>query len=270
LSIGVPSLSAIRVIPCSGDLSTRIVAMPGVRHRPPAIRQARNRKGGRSMNAFEKINIAILLATVSYIIAVNDRLARVEDIEPAARWAITVLTSVGLFRLLFVFVFWVIKRSDTLLAVFHRERFLKGLWTYRYEVDGQVHVGLWRVTQDLGSISVTGYGIDPSGRIDSHFRSISQMFEHQGVDEIMFARTDSATGDDHFAKSTLYIDAKSRPNWFSGPTFMRVQSVLYGFEEAGFRNADLILRRVGDDRGEAQIVEELCGHAIDRIPAIVG
>jgi hypothetical protein len=79
-----------------------------------------------------------------------------------------------------------------------------------------------------------------------------------------------ATGDEHFAKTTLYIDAKSRPNWFSGPTFMRVQSVLYGFEEAGFRNADLILRRVGDDRGEAQIVEELCGHAIDRIPAIVG
>ena len=60
------------------------------------------------MNTFEKINIAILLATVSYIIAVNDLLLRASAIEPATRWIITVLTSVGLFRLLFVFVFWVI------------------------------------------------------------------------------------------------------------------------------------------------------------------
>lgn len=214
------------------------------------------------MNAFEKINIAILLATVSYIVAVNDLLARVDDIEPATRWVVTVLTSVGIFRLLFVLVFWVIKRSDTLLAVYHRDRFLKGLWTYRYEVDGQEHLGIWRVAQDLASISVTGYGVDSAGRIDSHFRSISQLFEHQGVDEIMFARTDSQSGAEHFAKSTLYIDGKSRPNWFSGPTFMRVQSVLYGFEESGLRHADLILRRIEDDKGEAQIVEELCRGAI--------
>lgn len=33
------------------------------------------------MNTFEKINIAILLATVSYIIAVNDLLSRMEGIE---------------------------------------------------------------------------------------------------------------------------------------------------------------------------------------------
>jgi len=89
------------------------------------------------MNAFEKISIAILLATVSYIIAVNDLLSHVDDIEPATRSVITVLTSVGLFRLLFVFVFWAINRSDALLALYHRDKFLKGLWTYRYEVDGQ-------------------------------------------------------------------------------------------------------------------------------------
>ncbi len=210
------------------------------------------------MNTFEKINIAILLATVSYIVAVHDLLSRVVGIDPSTRWVITVLTSVGLFRLLFVLVFWLIKRSDALLAVYHRERFLKGLWTYRYEVDGQEHLGIWRVEQDLSSISITGYGLDPAGRIDSHFRSISQMFEHQGVDEIMFSRTDSTSGDDHFARSTLYIDGKSRPNWLSGPTFMRVQSVLYGFEEAGHRNADLVLRRVEGQLSEAKVVEALC------------
>ncbi len=211
------------------------------------------------MNAFEKINIALLLLTVSYIIAVTNLLSRIDYIDPSTRWVITFLTSVGLFRLLFVLVFWVVKRSDTLLAIYHRDRFLKGLWTYRYDIDGQVHLGIWRIAQDLSSISVTGYGIDPSGSIDSHFRSISQMFEHQGVDELMFARTDNESGDEHFAKSTLYIDRMSRPNWFSGPTFMRVQSVLYGFEEAGFRHADLILRRVEAGKNEAQVVEELCG-----------
>ena len=211
------------------------------------------------MNAFEKINIAILLVTVSYIIAVNDLLARMDHIGPETRWIITFLTSVGLFRLLFVLTFWIIKRSDTLLAIYHRERFLKGLWTYRYEIDGQEHLGIWRIAQDLSSVSVTGYGINPSGRIDSHFRSISQMFERQGVDEMMFARTDNETGNDHFSKTTLYIDRMSRPNWFSGPTFMRVQSILYGFEEAGFRHADLILRRADAGQSEAQLVEELTG-----------
>lgn len=211
------------------------------------------------MNTFEKINIAILLLTVTYIIAVTNLLSGIDYIDSGTRWIITFLTSVGLFRLLFVLVFWVIKRSDTLLAIYHREKFLKGLWTYRYDIDGQVHLGIWRIAQDLSSISVTGYGIDPSGRIDSHFRSISQMFEHQGVDELMFARTDNESGDEHFAKSTLYIDRLSRPNWMSGPTFMRVQSVLYGFEEAGLRHADLILRRVEDAKSESQIVEELCG-----------
>ena len=210
------------------------------------------------MNTFEKINIAILVATVSYIIAINDLLSRTGSIEPSTRWIITFLTSIGLFRLLFVLVFWIIKRSDTLLAIYHRERFLKGLWTYRYEIDGQAHLGIWRIGQDLSSISITGYGIDPSGKIDSHFRSISQLFEHQGVDEIMFSRTDNESGDDHFAKTTLYIDRMSRPSWFSGPTFMRVQSVLYGFEEAGIRHADLILQRAEDGQSEAQIVQELC------------
>ena len=210
------------------------------------------------MNTFEKINIAILVATVSYIIAINDLLSRMDSIEPSTRWIITFLTSIGLFRLLFVLVFWIIKRSDTLLAIYHRERFLKGLWTYRYEIDGQAHLGIWRIGQDLSSISITGYGIDPSGKIDSHFRSISQLFEHQGVDEIMFSRTDNESGDDHFAKTTLYIDRMSRPSWFSGPTFMRVQSVLYGFEEAGIRHADLILQRAEDGQSEAQIVQELC------------
>lgn len=46
--------------------------------------------------------------------------------------------------------------------------------------------------------------------MDSHFRSISQPFEHQGVDEIMSARTDIASGDEHYSKSTLYIDPLSR------------------------------------------------------------
>ncbi len=210
------------------------------------------------MNAFEKINIMILLATVSYIIAINDLLSRIEYIEPATRWIITFLTSVGLFRLLFVLIFWIIKRSDTLLAIYHRDRFLKGLWTYEYEIGGETHLGIWRIAQDLSSISVTGYGINSAGRIDSHFRSISQLFEHQGVDEIMFSRTDNESGDDHFSKTTLYIDRMSRPNWFSGPNSMRVQSVLYGFEEAGVRHADLTLKRAEDGKSEAQIVQELC------------
>lgn len=210
------------------------------------------------MNALEKINIAILLATITYIIAINNLLSGVTQIDPALRWFITFLTSVGLFRMLIILIYWVIRSSDTLLALYHRGRFLKGLWTYRYEVDGEEHFGLWRIAQDLSSISITGYGVDTKGRIDSHFRSISQLFEHQGVDEIMFSRTDTESGDEHFSKVTLYVDRLSRPNWRSGPSFMRAQSVLYGHEEAGVRHADIILRRVEPGKGEAQIVKEMC------------
>lgn len=211
------------------------------------------------MNTLEKVNLAILLATIAYIIAINTLLSATDQIAPALRWFITFLTSVGLFRLLIIIVYWVLRSSDTLLAVYHQGRYLKGLWTYRYEVEGVPHMGVWRIAQDLSSISITGYGIDSSGRIDSHFRSISQLFEHQGVDEIMFARTDTASGAEHFAKTTLYIDRLGRPNWRSGPTFMRAQSILYGHEEDGVRHADIILRRSEPGSSEARIVEEMCG-----------
>ncbi|MCK0166759.1 hypothetical protein MWU52_04270 [Jannaschia sp. S6380] len=213
------------------------------------------------MNALEKVNIAILLATITYIIAINSLLSGTDQIGPGMRWFITFLTSVGLFRLLIILVYWIIRASDTLLAIYHQGRFLKGLWTYRYEVDGVPHTGIWRISQDLASISITGYGIDAKGRIDSHFRSVSPLFEHQGVEEIMFARTDTTTGDEHFAKTTLYVDRLGRPNWRSGPTFMRAQSVLYGHDEDGARHADIILRGANLGQSEARIVEEMCGAA---------
>jgi hypothetical protein len=51
------------------------------------------------MNTLEKVNIAILLATITYIIAINSLLSGTEQIGPGLRWFITFLTSVGLFRL---------------------------------------------------------------------------------------------------------------------------------------------------------------------------
>ena len=219
------------------------------------------------MNTLEKVNLAILLATIAYIIAVDSLLSGTDRIGPGLRWFITFLTSVGLFRLLIILVYWLIRVSDTLLAVYHQGRFFKGPWTYRYEVEGVPHMGLWRISQDLASISITGYGIDAKGRIDSHFRSVSPLFEHQGVDEIMFARTDTTTGDEHFAKTTLYVDRLGRPNWRSGPTFMRAQSVLYGHEEDGVRHADIILQRADRGQSEARIVEELCGAKRAGLPA---
>src|SRR6056297_2306189 len=122
------------------------------------------------MNTLEKVNIAILLATITYVIAINSLLSGTDQIAPGLRWFITFLTSVGLFRLLIILAYWVIRSSDTLLAEYRQGRFLKGLWTYRYEVDGVPHMGIWRISQDLASISTTGYGIDATGRIDSHFR----------------------------------------------------------------------------------------------------
>ncbi len=209
------------------------------------------------MNALEKINLAILLATISYIIAIDSLLAGFSDIPIELRWFITFLTSVGLFRILIVLVYWIITSSNALLALYHRGKFLKGIWTYSYEIDGKPHVGVWRVTQDLASLSITGYGFDANGKIDSRFRSISQVFEHQGVDEIMFARTDARSDSEHFSKTSLYIDGTSRKSWMSGPQLMRAHSVLYGFEEEGARQADIVLKRASSGKSEAEIVDDL-------------
>ncbi|MFN3172300.1 MAG: hypothetical protein ACE37E_16550 [Hyphomicrobiales bacterium] len=211
------------------------------------------------MNALEKINMAILLATISYVIAIDTVLAGFSDLPTQMRWFITFLTSVGLFRILIVLVYWVITSSNALLALYHRGRFLKGLWTYAYDVDGKRHVGIWRVSQDLASISITGYGFDGNGAIDSRFRGISQIFAHQGVDEIMFARTDARSDSEHFSKTSLYIDGTSRSSLVSGPKLMRAHSILYGFEEDGARQADIVLKKAPAGKSEAEIVEELRG-----------
>ncbi len=213
------------------------------------------------MTILEKVNILILLVTISYIMALSNLLSNIDDIQPQIRWLITFFTSVGLFRLLILLVYWLIHRSDALLALYHRNRFLKGLWTYSYEANGKRHVGIWRIAQDVSSLSVTGYGVDADGKMDSHFRSISQPFEHQGVDEIMFARTDIASGDEHYSKSTLYIDPLSRRSWLSGPTDIRAQSVLYGYDEDGVRHAELVLHRAGKGLSEHEIVEGLIAEA---------
>ena len=209
------------------------------------------------MNVLERVNIAILLVTISYIITLDNFLADIDEISLQMRWFITFFTSVGVFRLLILLIYWMIRRSDLLLSVYHRNRFLKGLWTYSYEANGKRHFGIWRIAQDVTGLSITGYGVNENGTMDSHFRSISQIFEHQGVDEIMFARTDVESCDEHYSKSTLYIDPHSRRSFLSGPTEIRAQSVLYGYEEDGVRHAELSLRRAEKGLSENEIVDLL-------------
>ena len=213
------------------------------------------------MNILEKVNILILLVTISYIMALSNLLSNIDDIQLHVGWLITFFTSVGLFRLLILLVYWLINRSDTLLALYHRNKFVKGLWTYSYEANGKRHFGIWRISQGVASLAITGYGIDEDGKMDSYFRSISQPFEHQGVDEIMFARTDITSGDEHYSKSTLYIDPLSRRSWLSGPTDIRAQSVLYGYDEDGIRHAELVLRRADKGLSEHETVEKLISEA---------
>jgi hypothetical protein len=223
----------------------------------PGKRPFRQQRGMKAMNILEKVNILILLVTISYIMALGNLLSTIEDIQPHVRWLITFFTSVGLFRMLILLVYWLIHRSDALLALYHQNRFVKGLWTYSYDANGKRHFGIWRISQDVATLSITGYGIDENGKMDSQFRSISQPFEHQGVDEIMFARTDLASGDEHYSKSTLYIDPLSRRSWLSGPTDIRAQSVLYGYEEDGLRHAELVLQRAEKGLSESEIVQRL-------------
>lgn len=59
----------------------------------------------------------------------------------------------------------------------------------------------------------------------------------------MFARTNIASGDEHFSKATLYADPLSRRAWLSGPTDIRIQSVLYGYNKEGIRHAELVFKR---------------------------
>ena len=213
------------------------------------------------MTILEKVNILILLVTISYIMALSNLLANIDDIQPQVRWLITFFTSVGLFRLLILLVYWLIHRSDALLALYHRNKFVKGLWTYSYEVNGKRHFGIWRISQDVAALSITGYGIDADGKMDSFFRSISQPFEHQGVDEIMFARTDIESGGEHYSKTTLYIDPISRRSWLSGPSDIKAHSVLYGYDEDGVRHAELVLHRADKGLSEREIIDKLTTEA---------
>ncbi|MEL7300779.1 MAG: hypothetical protein AAFM92_10380 [Pseudomonadota bacterium] len=209
------------------------------------------------MTILEKVNILILLLTVSYVMALSNLLSGIDDIQPPIAWLTTFLTSIGLFRLLVLLAYRLINRSDALLALYHRNRFVKGLWTYSYEAHGKRDFGIWRISQDVAALTITGYGLDEHGKMDSYFRSISQPFENRGVDEIMFARTDIASGEEHYSKTTLYIDPISRHSWFSGPSDIWAQSVLYGYEEDGVRHAELALQRADKGLSERRIAEKL-------------
>lgn len=111
------------------------------------------------MNILEKVNILILLVTISYIMALSNLLSSIENIQPQVRWLTTFFTSVGLFRLLILLVYWLIDGSDALLALYHRNKFVRGLWTYNYEANGKRHFGIWRIAKDVASLSITATGL---------------------------------------------------------------------------------------------------------------
>ncbi|MEL7117504.1 MAG: hypothetical protein AAGP08_18300, partial [Pseudomonadota bacterium] len=69
-----------------------------------------------AMSILEKVNIAILLVVISYIIALDNVLADVDALAPHLRWFITFFTSIGLFRLLILLVYWLLRSSDMLLS----------------------------------------------------------------------------------------------------------------------------------------------------------
>ena len=55
----------------------------------------------------------------------------------------------GLFRFLILPDYRLLRRSVSLLALYHGKWSLKGVWTYCFETNTKLHEGIWCITQNM-------------------------------------------------------------------------------------------------------------------------
>lgn len=149
-------------------------------------------------------------------------------------------------------------RSNFLLKFLWGKEYINGIWTYSYELNGERRFGVWRIAQDVYGVSITGYGLDKHKKIRSTSKSITPLFNNQGLYEMTFLRTVVTAPDrQHIAKTTFYLDNFKRGKLHSAPKVMRAQSIIFGGPEGGTSHVDVLARKQDGAETEEEAVARI-------------
>lgn len=206
----------------------------------------------------ERLHILISIIVIAYLVVIQEFLAKNVLFNPLADQIFVFLTSIGFYRLLVIFVFWLANRSNLILRMTWGKEYLNGIWTYKYDIDGKEYMGIWRISQSLYDVSITGYGLDEDLKIRSTFRSITPLFRNQGLYEIVFLRSIVSEPDrQHIAKTSLFFDNFKRGRLMSAPNTIRAQTLILGGPESGTSHVDIRVIKHGRATSEQEVLASL-------------
>jgi hypothetical protein len=229
-----------------------------------------------SSSRWQNLNMGVLLIVV--FAALQAKLIFPDLEKRPLVQAVVIVTSIGLYELIFKILFFLINTSEVLLRLYWGRLYINGLWSYEYTLEGKLYFGVWEIYQDVSRVQVVGNGLDNNMRVRTIVRSVSPLIEEQGGLFVLNSRNELANQNARvFSKTTLLLDRPRRP-WglvrsmraiteiYGGPSDKQVHPnvLFYRHPDAGdiehvIRDLGERLRARGVEVGGADGIRDLSG-----------
>lgn len=187
-------------------------------------------------------------------------------VNPAVDLAFIYVTSAGLYLAIVKAILAAVSNSSLLLRLYWGRRYVDGLWSYVYTIDGDEsgtkHFGIWRFRQDLYRTTVVGFGLTDDFEIRSRVRSLTDLVEHNLEMEVVNVRTDSIDSKtENYSRTTMYFEVP-RKGFMKVPNRMTGKTFVYGGPLTGRICSNTFYRQT-DVATEEELIERLKSAAVE-------
>ncbi len=208
-------------------------------------------------NKLQDLNIFVVFVIIVYSILIQSLLKTVIP-NLFLSYLVNFLTSIGFYKTILTIIYKIINSSDLFLKLYWNKLYLNGLWSYTYTLEGTEYKGVWRISQNLYGIKVTGYGLDGEGKARSDVRSVTDLIERSQSFEIINLRRDRVKYEqENYSKTTLNPDFNPKNHLFKipYPIRMRATTIIYGGELTGIIHEDVVFTKHEDAKCEEDVIE---------------
>lgn len=194
-------------------------------------------------------------------IAINEFLAKQENIPIILNLFITFLISVTIHEFMFWFFTKMINHFEFLLKLYWGKTYIKGYWSYTYIINGEKKYGVWCIDQDINSITIKGFGLTRDGIRRSDVQSLTSLITRGNDYEVVNMRRDISdngimSDDFYYSKTTLHLQQRDTfLNLCNYPLIMDGMTQIYGGSLSGNTHTQLVFTKHRDAKDEHAVEE---------------
>lgn len=194
----------------------------------------------------QKLNFIIITVITIYTVTLQSYLVQNPIIDIFFDSVLTFFSSIGFYRLLIFFLYWLISNNEFFLKLYWGKRFIHGLWSYTYTLEGvndsTVYFGVWKFEQDLYKTKVIGFGLTDEFKVRSRVTSVTSLIEVDGKYDIINTRSDNVDPEtNYYSKTSMMLESrKGFVNKY--PIKIRAQTIIYGGKLTGKVHNDIFIK----------------------------